>query len=63
MSSCGEGKSCNGHWTEGYTHWINNNQTPTNNEVIRPLAVVTDTSNLIRDLPTGFTGNFDQHQS
>lgn len=63
MSSCGEGKSCNGHWTEGYTHWINNNQTPTNNQVIRPLAVVTDTSNLIRDLPTGFTGNFDQHQS
>jgi hypothetical protein len=43
VGSCGQGPHCTGHWTEGYTHWINNNQV--GNQESRPLsdpAAVTD---------------------
>ena len=61
--SCGDGKSCDGHWTEGYTHWVNNNNTPISNQVIRLFDQSNSVNNLTHSFPPGFTGNFDQHQS
>lgn len=36
IGSCGQGPHCTGHWTEGYSHWINNNQA--GNQESRPIS-------------------------
>ena len=54
---------CSGHWTDGYSHWVNNNQTPMGQYEFRPFSDVTARSSLIGDLPAHITAPFDQHQS
>jgi hypothetical protein len=63
VSSCGAGGSCSGHWTEGYTHWVNNNNSPMSNQSIRQFSQATSVSNLTNSFPPGITVPFDQHQS
>jgi hypothetical protein len=63
MISCGDGGHCSGHWTEGYTHWVNNNGSPTGNQETRLLSLASSAVSLTPVLPTGFTGPADQHQS
>jgi hypothetical protein len=63
VNSCGDGGSCSGHWTEGYSHWVNNDNSPMANQVIRAFSPATSVSNLIGSFPPGITVPFDQHQS
>jgi hypothetical protein len=63
VNSCGDGGSCSGHWTEGYSHWVNNDNSPMANQVIRAFSSATSVSNLIGSFPPGITAPFDQHQS
>jgi hypothetical protein len=60
---CGEGGLCDGHWTEGYTHWVNNNDTPFSNQVIRIFSEPASAANITHSFPAGLTGNLDEHQS
>ena len=59
---CGQGGLCDGHWTEGYTHWVNNNNTPFTNQVMRLFDQPTSAGNITHSFPVGLTG-IDQHQS
>ena len=62
--SCGDGGFCGGHWTEGYTHWVNNNDTPISNLVIRSFAEAKSVDGLSHHPPAAkFSGFFDQHLS
>lgn len=61
--SCGDGGLCDGHFTEGYTHWVNNNNTPFSNQVIRSFGDTSSATNLTHVFPSGLSGYFDQHQS
>lgn len=64
VSSCGAGGYCDGHWTEGYTHWVNNNDTPATNQVMRLFNVPNSVVPLTTYFPGGMKGTyFDQHQS
>ena len=63
VTSCGNGGHCTGHWTEGYTHWVNNNNSPMSNQWIRSFPEATLTSDLTSTFPPGITAPFDQHQS
>ncbi len=63
VNSCGQGGSCGGHFTEGYSHWVNNDNSPMSNQVIRSFSQPTSISNLTNSFPTGITPPFDQHQS
>ncbi len=63
VNSCGEGGKCSGHWTEGYSHWVNNNDSPLSDHVIRSFSEPTSVTNLINSFPAGVTTDFDQHQS
>jgi len=63
VNSCGEGGSCSGHWTEGYSHWVNCDNSPMSNQVIRSFQQATSVRNLTYDFPVGITVPFDQHQS
>lgn len=62
VTSCGDSGLCSGHWTEGYTHWVNNNNTPLGNQVIRSF-VDPDPQSITHSFPTGIKAPFDQHQS
>lgn len=62
ISSCGDGRSCGGHWTEGYSHWVNNNNAPMSSQVIRSFADSSVVSDLSRVFPSNIT-HFDEHQS
>jgi len=62
VRSCGDAGQCGGHWTEGYSHWVNNNNSPAGNELIRAFSETTVT-NLTTSIPVGIIGPFDQHQS
>ncbi|MFZ1160100.1 MAG: hypothetical protein WAO10_20115, partial [Candidatus Sulfotelmatobacter sp.] len=62
VTSCGDSGLCSGHWTEGYTHWVNNNNTPLGNQVIRTFADH-DPLSITHSFPTGIVAPFDQHQS
>ncbi len=62
VESC-PGGYCEGHYTEGYTHFVNNDNSPLGNEVIRTFTNPTAYSSLYRNLPDGIGLNFDQHQS
>jgi len=61
VSSCGDGKHCSGHWTEGYNHWVNNNDTM--NQVMRPLPEVKTVQELTGILPSGLQAPLDEHLS
>lgn len=61
--SCQDGGRCGGHWTEGSTHWVNNDDSPLSNQVIRTFSEPTSVTSLTHIFPPGITDNFDQHQS
>jgi len=65
VNSCGQGgiDSCGGHFTEGYSHWVNNNNSPMSNQVFRAFSQPSTISNLTNSFPPGITPPFDQHQS
>jgi Putative Ig domain len=63
VSSCGVGGSCSGHFTEGYTHWVNLDNSPMSNQVIRSFYQPTSVRNLSSDFPPGIIAPLDQHQS
>jgi hypothetical protein len=63
VNSCGDGGSCSGHFTEGYSHWVNNDNSPMSNQVIRSFSEATMVENLTKTFPPGITPPFDQHQS
>ena len=63
VTSCGQGGLCSGHWTEGYSHWVNCNNSPMANQVIRSFAVAASARSVGNDLPSGIVGPLDQHQS
>jgi hypothetical protein len=63
VNSCGQGGSCGGHFTEGYSHWVNNDNSPMSNQVERAFAQPTSITNLTNSFPQGITPPFDQHQS
>jgi hypothetical protein len=52
-----------GHWTEGYTHWINNSGNPLGQENSRLFANAGNNSSIISGFPLGITTPFDTHQS
>jgi len=61
--SCGDGGLCDGHFTEGYSHWVNNNNTPFSNQVMRSFGDINSATNITHVFPSGLSGYFDQHQS
>lgn len=68
LENCGQGGSsfCGGHYTEGYTHWINNNNSsPWASQVIRSFSAPTAVSLLtpLALAPPTSDWNMDQHQS
>jgi hypothetical protein len=63
VNSCGDAGHCSGHWTEGYTQWVNCNNSPMANQVIRSFSPATSVSNLTSIFPAGITAPLDQHQS
>jgi Putative Ig domain len=62
VSSCGASGLCSGHWTEGYSHWVNNNNTPLGDQVIRTFANPEPRS-ITQSFPERIIAPFDQHQS
>jgi hypothetical protein len=63
VGSCGEGGSCSGHWTEGYTHWVNCDNSPMGNQVMRSFSDASSTRNVSNSLPDSIEAPLDQHQS
>ena len=63
VTSCGQGGLCSGHWTEGYSHWVNCNNSPMANQVIRSFAVAASARSVSNDLPPTIVAPLDQHQS
>jgi hypothetical protein len=63
VNSCGDGGYCGGHFTEGYTHFVNNNNSPLGNQVIRSFAEPLVVSSLTPIFPADIIVSFDQHQS
>jgi len=61
--SCGDGRFCGGHWTEGYSHWVNNYNTPMFNQVIRLFGDKDSVNSLTNRFSFPFNKFFDQHQS
>jgi Putative Ig domain len=61
VSSCGDGKKCGGHWTEGYDHWVNNYDI--GNQVMRPFGEVASVLELTRILPPNLEAPLDEHLS
>jgi hypothetical protein len=55
------GGNCDGHFTEGYTHYENNDNSPLTNQVIRTFADPTAFTNISTTFPVG--DYMDQHQS
>lgn len=62
VTSCGDSGLCGGHWTEGYSHWVNNNNTPLGNQVMRSFSEPEPVS-ITHSIPDGIIAPFDQHQS
>lgn len=63
VSTCGMGGNCGGHWTEGYTHWENCDNSPMANQVIRSFYDPMVSTSLTHTFPAGITTDLDQHQS
>lgn len=61
VTACRAGSDCSGHWTEGYTHWINDP-----NEMITAGRLFSDPatySYLVAANPSGLIPPWDTHQS
>lgn len=58
---CGQGPHCTGHWTEGYSHFINENVI--GNQEIRPLSDPAAATSLTPLLPATLQGQLDEHAS
>ena len=63
LENCGEGGSCSGHYTEGYTHWINNYGSPWASQQIRSFSDPTVVSVVNQNYPSTSDWSMDQHQS
>jgi hypothetical protein len=63
VNNCGDAGQCGGHWTEGYSHWVNNDNSPIANQVIRLYSPATSAGNLFSAFPAGIAAPLDQHQS
>jgi hypothetical protein len=63
LENCGQGGSCGGHYTEGYTHWINNYGAPWASQQIRTFSDPTVVSVVNQNYPSTSDWNMDQHQS
>ena len=63
LENCGEGGSCGGHYTEGYTHWINNYGSPWASQQIRTFSDPTVVSVVNQNYPSTSDWSMDQHQS
>lgn len=65
VNSCEDGKSsgqkCAGHWTEGYTHWVNNYDN--GKQASRPFSEPTAIDELSTLMPTGIKAPLDEHSS
>lgn len=65
ITSCGDGinvgQRCSGHWTEGYSHWMNNYDA--GRFTTRPLSDPTSIAYLTPNVPTGISDPLDQHAS
>lgn len=56
-------RNTGGHWTEGYTHFVNLFYNPIGSELIRPFSDPAAITPLIANFPPGMTAQFDVHQS
>lgn len=64
VATCGNTGQCGGHWTEGHSHWVNNDNSPLGNQVIRAFSDADSAPGVLTsNLPEGITQPFDQHQS
>ena len=63
LENCGQGGSCGGHYTEGYTHWINNYGSPWASQQIRAFSDPTVVGVVSQNYPSTSDWNMDQHQS
>jgi hypothetical protein len=64
LENCCQSGSWGGHYTEGYTHWINNNNSsPWASQVIRAFTTPTVASLLTTQTPPSSDWAMDQHQS
>jgi len=63
ISSCSDGGACGGHWTEGYTHWVNNDNSPMSSQQMRSFAQSASVNFLTNSYPPNIMPPFDQHQS
>ncbi len=64
VESCAQGGNCGGHYTEGYTHWVNNNNSsPWASQFMRSFATPTVTTLLTTQTPPSSDWLMDQHQS
>lgn len=65
VTSCGDGvtsnQRCGGHWTEGYTHWVNTYDAGL--YTTRPFSNPTDIFFLIPNRPAGVQDPLDEHAS
>jgi len=65
VSSCGDGKTngqhCGGHWTEGYSHFVNNFDN--GKQVSRPFSDPTTIAELSNVVPPGIQAPLDEHAS
>ena len=62
--SCGDGRHGSGHWTEGYTHWVNNHNSPVGSQVMRLFGVPSSAVDITPYLPaSGMSLLLDQHLS
>jgi Putative Ig domain len=62
--SGGDPDFCQGHWAEGYTHWVNNDGGGPINELERLPATPGTYTNLVTNFPATLPGNgLDEHQS
>ena len=63
VNPCGVGGQCSGHWTEGYSHWENNNNSPMGNQLLRLFSDSSANTNLLHSYPNGIDDTLDQHPS
>ena len=54
--------SAGGHWTEGYRHFINNNNSPIGQYRTRTFTSPGSTTSVIPNMPGGLAAPFDSHQ-
>lgn len=63
LEYCSQGGHCGGHYTEGYTHWINNDDPPWAGQQIRSFSAPTVVTTLNPQAQPLTDWAMDQHQS